>query len=160
MKEVWTDIPVYKGIYEVSNLGRVRSKVTGQLNTLYKNKKGYLITKIYLNGQFKNERVHRLVALTFIPNPNNLPQVNHIDECKTNNCVDNLEWCTCEYNVDYGTHSNHCKKVEIDGIVFPSISKCAKYLGVPHGTLSGYLKHNRKMPKELSIRNLKYAKSG
>jgi hypothetical protein len=159
MKEIWKDVPMYEGIYEVSNLGRVKSKTTGQLSTLCKNKKGYLIAKIYLNGQVKNERVHRLVAMTFIPNPDNLPQVNHIDECKTNNCVDNLEWCTCEYNVDYGTHSNHCKKVEIDGVVFSSINKCAKYLGIPHGTLSGYLKEGHYMPEEFVMRNLKYAEN-
>ena len=98
MKEVWMDIPMYTGIYEVSTLGRVRSKITNEFAKPFKNEKGYLIVKIYLNGQMKNERVHRLVALTFIPNPNNYPQVNHIDYDRTNNRIDNLEWVSIEEN--------------------------------------------------------------
>ena len=155
MKEVWKDVPMYTGIYEASTFGRIRSKVTGKLAHSFKNEKGYVITKIFLNGQCKNERTHRLVALTFIPNPNNYPQVNHKDENRENNRVDNLEWCTCDYNNTYGSHST---AVEIDGKIFPSISKCAKYLGVPMSTLNNYLSGRYKLTEELTRRGLSYSK--
>lgn len=97
----------------ISNLGNVKSykidKVNGKLMKPYRSTKGYLQIDISLDGRKRENRVHlavhRLVAMAFIPNPDNLPQVNHKDEDKTNNCVDNLEWCTNEYNANYGTKS-------------------------------------------------------
>jgi hypothetical protein len=162
MKEVWKDIPMYEGIYEVSSTGKVRSKVTGKLTTTQVNKKGYEIARIYLNGLCKNERVHRLVAFAFLPNPNDYPQINHKDENKLNNCVDNLEWCDADYNNHYGTHiirssMNQPKPVEVDGIEFSSITKCSKYLNVPHSTLNNYLRKPHTMPFDLKKRNLKFA---
>lgn len=157
MKEVWKDIPMYANIYEVSNLGRVRSKVTGLITKGYPNHKGYLRAYIYLDGMVKKEFVHRLVAITFLPNPNNYPQVNHKDEDKTNNRLDNLEWCTSDYNNTYGSRSI---QVEVDGKSFLSMSKCAEYLGIPSGTLSSYLRGVHPMPKALQLRNLKLAKNG
>ena len=110
MEEIWKPIG-YEG-YEVSNLGRVKSykydKINGKIMKPYKNTKGYLQIDLQLDGRKRENRVHlsvhRLVAISFIPNPDNLPQVNHKDEDKTNNCVDNLEWCTNDYNAHYGTH--------------------------------------------------------
>ena len=110
MEEIWKPIG-YEG-YEVSNLGRVKSykydKINGKIMNPYKNTKGYLQIDLQLDGRKRENRVHlsvhRLVAISFIPNPDNLPQVNHKDEDKTNNCVDNLEWCTNDYNAHYGTH--------------------------------------------------------
>ena len=104
--EEWRDIKGYEGIYQVSNLGRVRSFIkikSGKILSLTPDKNGYLTCYLYKNSKRKCEKVHRLVAQEFIPNPNNYPQVNHKDETKTNNNSDNLEWCTHEYNHNYGT---------------------------------------------------------
>ena len=114
MEEVWKNIAGFEGIYQVSNMGRVRSvdryvecvdscrHYKGRIMRLNKRKNGYL--DICLRRQEINIRplIHRLVAEAFIPNPNNLPCVNHKDENKENNCVENLEWCTQEYNNSYG----------------------------------------------------------
>lgn len=109
--EVWKDIIDFPN-YQVSNLGRVKSK--GKILKSTKDNGGYLMVMISNNTGYKTKRIHRLVAETFIPNPNNYKEVNHIDENKTNNCVDNLEWCTRKYNNNYGTRnkriSNTMKK--------------------------------------------------
>ena len=111
MDEIWKPIEKYPG-YEVSNLGRIKSykqdKVNGKIMKPYACTKGYLQIDISLDGRKRKNRVHlavhRLVAIAFLPNPDDLPEVNHKDENKTNNCVDNLEWCTAKYNNNYGTH--------------------------------------------------------
>lgn len=116
MKEIWKDIKGYEGIYQVSNLGRVRSlnrtyilnngnpqSAKGQIMSQYDTKDGYKGIKLRGLCVRKSFRVHRLVAQTFIPNPENLPEVNHKDENKHNNIVSNLEWCTPKYNANYGT---------------------------------------------------------
>ena len=107
--EEWRDIIGYEGKYQVSNLGRVKSLKNTRGN--YREKilkpgkdaKGYKQVSLYKNGKGKMYKIHRLVAIAFIPNPNNYPMINHKDEDKTNNCVDNLEWCTNKYNMNYGT---------------------------------------------------------
>lgn len=101
--EVWRDLKFYEDKYEISNFGNIRNKRTKQLKKSTLKDNGYLIYSFWINGRTKQEYAHRLVALTFIPNPNNLPQVNHKDENKSNNHVDNLEWCDCAYNNTYGT---------------------------------------------------------
>lgn len=103
MEEIWKDIEGYEGLYQVSNMGRVKSL---RRNIILKNKiesNGYERVVLSINNIPKGYSVHRLVATAFISNPNNYPIVNHKDENRTNNCVDNLEWCTQKYNVNYGT---------------------------------------------------------
>ena len=104
-KEIWKDIDGYEGLYQVSNLGRVKSLHHNKEKILKGsyNSKGYYFVKLCKNGISKSIFVHRLVAQEFIPNPDNLPIVNHKDENPRNNNVDNLEWCTQKYNANYGT---------------------------------------------------------
>lgn len=99
INEIWKQ---YKDTnYEVSNLGNVRNIKTGRVLKPAKHGLGYLHVVLCKNGKHKTITVHRLVAETFIPNPDNLPEVNHKDEDKTNNCIENLEWCTQIYNAQY-----------------------------------------------------------
>ena len=117
--EIWKDIKGYEGLYQVSNYGRVKSFTRNTIRThILKcnvKKNGYIYITLYNNG-YKYYRLHRLVAETFIPNPNNYPCINHKDENKQNNKIDNLEWCTWKYNANYGTRNQrvinkHIKKV-------------------------------------------------
>lgn len=106
--EIWLPIKGYEGKYELSSFGRVRSlnyHRTGQTKymILQNDKYGYKCVPLRKNGKLRLYKVHRLVAEAFIPNLFGDPQVNHIDEDKTNNHVDNLEWCDAKYNVNYGT---------------------------------------------------------
>ena len=103
MMEEWRAVPGYEGLYEVSNIGNVRNVRRNTLLRLQKTNKGYIRVSLCKNGIQTGFQVHRLVAQAFIPNPNNLPQVNHRDENPSNNNVDNLEWCTAKYNINYGT---------------------------------------------------------
>lgn len=102
LAETWKKIPNYD-IYFVSNKGRVKSVRNGKETYIFqsKNDRGYLYVSLYKNNIRKNYRVHRLVAEAFLPNPNHFLEVNHIDEIKTNNHVENLEWCDSQYNHDY-----------------------------------------------------------
>ena len=106
-EEIWCPIKGYEGLYEVSDQGRVRSLKSGKERILKpgSDKYGYLMVCLCKNGEKKNLLVHRLVAQAFIPNPDNLPQVNHKDENKTNNYVHNLEWCSSKYNANFGTRT-------------------------------------------------------
>ena len=103
MMEEWKEIPGYEGLYEVSNKGNVRNVRRNKLLRLSKTNNRYIRVSLCKNGIKTGLTVHRLVAEAFIENPYNLPEVNHIDEDKTNNSVDNLEWCDHKYNMNYGT---------------------------------------------------------
>ena len=113
--EIWKDIPGYENLYQVSSYGNVRSlnyrnkHITHNLK-LYLDKYGYYRVDLHKNGKIEKWLVSRLVATVFIPNPHNLPQVNHKDEDSKNNRVENLEWCTAKYNVNYGTRNERCSK--------------------------------------------------
>ena len=113
--ERWMPVQGYEGFYSVSNLGRVKrdkskrwAGVCGVVDVQEKiltqtYTRGYKHVALSKDGKIKRMQVHRLVAIAFIPNPNNLPIVNHKDESRDNNQVDNLEWCTSKYNSNYGT---------------------------------------------------------
>lgn len=107
LDEEWRDVVGYEGKYMVSNLGRVKNLPHSSLGReqvmIQRQIRNYYSVQLSLNGEAKWHRVHRLVAAAFIPNPQNLPQVNHKDENKLNNCAENLEWCDAKYNVNYGT---------------------------------------------------------
>ena len=111
MKEIWKDIEGYEGLYQVSNFGMVKSleridsigrKKSSRILKLHYNSQRYLNITLFNSEGRKYFLVHRLVAQAFIPNPGNLPQINHIDEDRVNNRVDNLEWCSSKYNLNYG----------------------------------------------------------
>ena len=141
MEEQWKTIQGYE--YEVSTEGRIRNKKTGRILKLGKNNRGYLNVILYKNGKQKNFLVHRLVAIAFIPNPDNLPQVNHINENKEDNSVDNLEWISHKNNACHGTRGERiaktrkekgscCKKVycyELDQ-TFDSIKEAERETGI------------------------------
>lgn len=114
-EEIWKDVVGYEGLYQVSNTGRVRSlartyttnrctfHIKGKVLKLSLRKEGYYKVNLNKNNKYKTMLVHRMVANAFLPNPRNLPQINHKDEDKANNHVSNLEWCDAKYNTNYGT---------------------------------------------------------
>lgn len=110
MQEEWKDVKGYEGIYQVSNLGRIKSLKNNKIRKNVKDKIGYERIMLSKNNKIKLHYIHRLVAEAFIPNPNNLPQVNHKDEIKSNNIANNLEWCTQEYNNIYGNRIKTVKE--------------------------------------------------
>lgn len=172
LEEVWKDVKGWEGIYKVSSKGRVKSierakgeygsgrAVHEHIMAHALNHKGYKTVHLSREGFNKRVAVHRLVAIAFIPNPDNLPQVNHIDGNKLNNSVDNLEWVTNLDNMRHAvknglTNMGPClnaahtpevhKKVSekrkkrvlrSDGAIFPSVNDAAKAIGVSHSAIS------------------------
>ena len=139
MEEIWKDKKDYEGLYQVSNWGRIKSIKFGKekILKLNKDKDSYLQVTLCKNNIKKVYKVHRLVAEAFLPNSDNLPQVNHKDEDKTNNNVENLEWCDSLYNVRYGTgierrskkRSKPVLQYTLDGEFvreWPSIMECGR----------------------------------
>lgn len=174
-KEVWKDVVGYEGLYKISSFGRLkRLKRTtlGKDGIEYNypeliikgdyDKDGYIRTTMSKNKKKKTKKLHRLVAEAFVPNPNNYPEVNHLDETKDNNHVDNLEWITVKGNANYGTrneritnHPNQIKKIngwkkqvrvtnlkngEVN--IYESATKAGKHLGLDQTLVSRGCRNN------------------
>lgn len=156
--EIWKEIPGFEGAYQISSLGRINSKprngtkggmLVGRLSQF-----GYHVVLLRLRGVRSYIFVHRLVAQAFIPNPKNYPQVNHKDENKLNNCVDNLEWCTAKYNMNYGTIQSR-KSIKRIGFEYSiesrkKMSESAKRVA-KRGALSPYAKKVFQFDKDLNF---------
>lgn len=149
--EVWKDIEGYKGLYQVSSWGRVKNYRSGRVLKCDKTTYGYLRVTLVNNGNIQHQLVHRLVAEAFIPNPENKPQVNHIDENKENNCVENLEWCTRSENMNHGTRNLRASKTNSipivcieTGVEYYGIKECARNMGLHDGNITSVLKGKRK----------------
>ena len=150
--EEWRDIKGYKGYYQISNFGRVKSLPRDVGSNRCKNetimktsldKDGYEHLVLRKNGKQRHFRVNRLVAEAFLENPNNYLQVNHKDEDKTNNNVNNLEWCSAKYNVNYGSRTEKASKKVIcvtTGKIFKSIAEASKYYNLRGNHISACCK--------------------
>lgn len=141
------DIKGFEGLYSVTSCGRIWSHVKNIFLSPGIDMDGYYTVVLYKDGKKYTKRIHRLVAEAYLPNPDNLPQVNHIDENKEHNNVQNLEWCDCQYNIDY-SQSKAVKCVETDE-VYKSIRLASRKTGIPapricdcvngkHHTCGGY----------------------
>lgn len=120
MNEIWKPVVGYEGLYEVSNLGNVRNAKTLHILSPQKRQHGYLGVPLYGKGGHKTRgcktfSIHRLVAEAFLDNPQKYPEVNHLDEDKTNNRADNLEWCDKKHNSNYGTRGLRISSANTNG---------------------------------------------
>lgn len=141
------DIKGYEGQYAVTSCGRVWSYKSQRFLSPGKIKKGYLNVSLCKDGKAKSYLIHRLVAEAYLPNPNNLPEVNHKDENPAHNWLNNLEWCDSQYNNNYGSHNTkryrpvYC--VELNKS-FNSIKEAATELGLNHSHISSCCTGKRK----------------
>ena len=185
MEEIWKDVTGYEGLYKVSNFGQVKSlkrlnsygrTVPEKILKPHPNvKSGYLCVNLHKNNKQTMVFIHRLVATAFIPNPQNLPQVSHKDETRTNNAVDNLEWVTNKENANTPKRKERLREINTgkktsqeskqklsetmskikgrkfmcDGIYFKSATDLAKYLELPLETFLHYANRDRKIPTTL-----------
>ena len=161
--EIWKDIKGYSK-YQISNYGRVWSKKRQIYLKPNKNNSGYLSVSLSAdNGKIKRELIHRLVALTFLDNPNNYPCVNHKDENKDNNVAFNLEWCDRSYNINYGDRNNKAskaisKKIRCieTGVIYNSGKEVAMALGTTPDIISKVL-HNKSRCKTANGYHIEFA---
>lgn len=172
MDEIWKDIPSYEGYYQVSNLGNFRSvpRIIRYKNSgtrLYPakslltetTKDNYQRITLMKEGVKQRFQAHRLVALAFIPNPENKPCINHKDGNKSNNCVDNLEWCSYSENTLHAIrtglidieshHPSNAKKIKCveTGEIFSSYYRAVKWLGKGASSVSSLTRLTRKYGK-------------
>lgn len=151
MREIWKDIEEYKGLYQISNYGRIKGVKRNILKKTQLNQDGYLRVTLCKDGIQKIYSVHRLVAQAFIDNWNYTLQVDHINNCRTDNRVENLRMSTPSENI-YNPNSNITKGVRIyfnDGTIkeFASSKKTAEYLNCSANTIRTYIKRNNSSPK-------------
>lgn len=106
MEEIWKDIKDFEGLYQISNFGKVKNSRTNRILKNKKDKDGYLYVILSKKSKIKALKIHRLVGIAFISNIKNKPQINHIDGDKTNNNINNLEWCTHEENMKHAWENN------------------------------------------------------
>lgn len=154
---MWKDVKNFESLYQVSDDGQVRSvkrikrnnagyqEVNERIRKLTPDKDGYLRVCLSKDGLHYLKAVHRLVAEAFVPNPENLPVINHIDENKQNNCADNLEWCTVQYNTCYGSGTEKTARAQgrpviqfEDGIPiheYYSTGKASRETGIPQANI-------------------------
>lgn len=155
--EKWVPIEGFESLYEISNFGRVKSLCAGRwrnsiiIRKAVPDKDGYLTVCLKKDGKTYCKKIHRLVAIAFIDNPSSLPQINHIDENRKNNFVENLEWCDCKYNNNYNSKpTKHFKpicKLAEDGTVikvYESVNAAAKDNNIEPSLISPVLKGKRK----------------
>ena len=142
--EIWKDIEGYEGLYQVSNMGRVRSVertvrngkgyriIPEKILKPYDNGHGYLQVKLHKDGNKKQPLVHVLVATAFLGNADNLPEVNHKDENKYNNCIENLEYCSRQYNMEYSLAKAIIGIDKVSGLIveFPSAYEASRQTGI------------------------------
>ena len=142
------DIKGYEGLYAITPEGEVWSYRRKKFLKTVANKVGYFYVNLCINGNHTSYATHRLVAEAYISNPENLPEINHKDENKANNCLQNLEWCDAKYNINYGTRNDKIKKpilqYDLDGN-FIREWKCASDVGNEvNGNICKCLKGKRK----------------
>jgi len=165
--EIWKDVVGYEGLYQVSDLGNVRSvtrkvpwrngtrTVFGRELIKYIDKGGYLVVGLSKNNIVKLKKVHRLVADVFIPNTNNLPFINHKDECKENNHANNLEWCNRQYNNTYGSRVERARTKQVKAVFqynrngvfireWESLTEASSILHIHNGSISECCRGKRK----------------
>ena len=151
--EYWKDVKGYEGFYQVSDCGKVKSlerdvffpngtihRIKGKILVPGLNKDGYACVNLYKNGKGKNIKVHRLVAEAFLQNTENKPQVNHKNEVKTDNFVENLEWCDNKYNANYGTRTQRQKQTFKDNCKSGKIKRVKKVFCVELNKTFDYAK--------------------
>lgn len=149
------DVVGYEGLYAVTSCGKVWSYKSQKFLKPKEDKDGYLIIVLYKNKIRKDAKIHRLVSQAYIPNPEGKPQVNHRDEDKSNNCVNNLEWATAKENTNYGTRNKRAGEanrnsrgvpvycVELDK-VFLSARGAARELGLQQSNITACVKGKHK----------------
>ena len=182
--EVWKPVVNYESLYEISNYGRIKClpkvgrPVFIKKVFLAKSRNKYWLAELYKNNIGKRHFLHRLVATAFVPNPNNLPQVNHKDEDKTNPIASNLEWCNQKYNSNYGTMPDRIRRMKYKTIhqysikgeyiaTYSSLKEAGATLGISpsrisaavrgigSGTAKGYLWTYTKDEKEIERKKKK-----
>ena len=159
-KDIWRDVEGYEGLYQVSDQGRVKSlERKGRRKERFlkpgMDKDGYLFVNLWAGGKQKNHKVHRLVCQAFHENPGNKPQVNHINEIKTDNRASNLEWCTYAENNNHGTRNERVAKAQSKPVaqyaqdgelikIWPSTREAERQTGFRHGYIGQSANGKRK----------------